>query len=592
MINLFWSGLLTMLLLSGCGSNGTPTRHNDFIPLTSIEIVAESPAIEVSKTIAALTSTKLKVTGNYSNLFTRDITDQVVWSSNTPAVAEFITPVNPNRVTGHVPGSAALIATVGGVSGSYVLTVSSATVSSMTVTPATASAPTVPKGRTKQFSVSGLFSDNTTQDLTFDAAWTSDAIASVTVSDVTDSKGLATGVGIGSANIKATFNTQSDSSHLTVTEAVVQSITISPANPSVLSLSTTGNFTATGIYSDGTINNITDQVSWSSFRSDIATIPPTAAITGVPATTKLQGTTLISATPLSSLPSDPGISGTTNLKVTGGNLSRIEMSTANISPANGIMTLVKGTVARITATGFFSNGASRDITGVVAWATADSNLATITQPGGNLAWLNAIAETPGTTISFDNLPTTPNLIITALVPQSLVITPTTQNLIAGISTRYTAIATFSDGSTKDVTSSSTWISDGPAIAEVDNTTELIKGRVRGVSAGTTTIRATYGDVSVAAPSVAVTVTAPILQTPVISIPSTVPPGMQVKITATANGQNVTEDTVWEWETNKPFVVIFADSSSQPGQVVGVDSGTATLKATFGGKTATATVTVP
>jgi len=73
------------------------------------------------------------------------------------------------------------------------------------------------------------------------------------------------------------------------------------------------------------------------------------------------------------------------------------------------------------------------------------------------------------------------------------------------------------------------------------------------------------------------------------------PGNQVKFIATAaysdgSTKDVTEDTVWSIDNS--FVAILADSQNQPGQVVGVDSGSATLTASFGGKTQTVTITVP
>ena len=132
--------------------------------LTSIEIV---PA---SSTIAAGTSTRLTVIGTYSGQFTRDVTDQAVWSSDNTAVAGFVTASNPNRVSGIAPGSAILKATVGGISNTSTLTVSNATIQAITITPA---APTIAKGLSTQLAASGTFSDGTAQDLTFDAAWTS-----------------------------------------------------------------------------------------------------------------------------------------------------------------------------------------------------------------------------------------------------------------------------------------------------------------------------------------------------------------------------------------------------------------------------------
>jgi hypothetical protein len=53
--------------------------------------------------------------------------------------------------------------------------------------------------------------------------------------------------------------------------------------------------------------------------------------------------------------------------------------------------------------------------------------------------------------------------------------------------------------------------------------------------------------------------------------------------------DVTENTAWSIDTVN--VAILADSVNQSGQVVGVDSGSATLTAVFGGKTQTAKITV-
>jgi hypothetical protein len=236
MVNLLWSGFFTMLLLSGCGWDGTPTRNNDFTPLTSIEIVAVSPAIAVSHAIAMGTSTTLSVKGNYSGMFTRDITDQAVWSSDAQAVAT----ASQDRVTGHVPGTATLTATVGSVSATFNLTVSPATVTALTITPAS---PTIAKGLSTHFAVNGTFTDLTAQDLTFDAVWASSAPNVATVSNDAGSKGFAQAIAAGTATISATFDDVSATALLTVTEPVLKSIALSPANPTFLTLST-GSFKA------------------------------------------------------------------------------------------------------------------------------------------------------------------------------------------------------------------------------------------------------------------------------------------------------------------------------------------------------------
>lgn len=574
MFRLICSGVVLLLLLTGCSSE-SPTRPNDFTPLTSIQIVPADQAIAASRSIAAHTSTKLTVIGDYSGLFPRDITDQAVWSSDAPAVAAFVTPGFPSRVTGLAPGSAVLTATVGGVSTTFTLTVTSATATALTVTPA---AQTLPKGLTAQFAATGTFSDGTTQDITFDADWGSSAPGVATVGNVAGSKGLAQGVAAGTATIGATFGAASNTALLTVTEVVLQSIAVAPANPSILSLST-GKFTATGTYSDGTTADITGQATWSSSQPGFATIAAGGA-----ATTVAPGTTSISATL-------NGVTGATNLKVTGGSLTGITVKLA--TPR-----LVKGTVAPISAIGSFNNGSSRDITGAVGWSVANTTVASVSTPGGNVAFLSADAASPAPTTvkaAFGTVIATTNLTVAAPLVQSLAISPASLDLAAGSTGRLTATATFSDGTTQDVTDSADWSSNAAATATVDNT-GLAKGRVHGVAAGLTTISASFGGRTVTTPATVTVRTRTLATLTVTNFPAlTVGPGNQVSFTATATyadgtTQDVTEATTWT--LGNPNVAILADSVNQPGQIVGVDAGSTPLTASFGGKTQTVTITVP
>ena len=591
MTKLLWSGFIILALLSGCGWNGTPTRINDFVPLTSISISANY------STIAAQTSAKLTATGSYSGLFTRDITDQVTWTSSDVGVAAFNTAI-PSRVTGVAQGAATLTARVGNVvSTPFTLTVSAATLSSVTITPAPLS---IAKGLTRQFTANGTFTGGADQDITFDVTWASSVPAVAAVSDAADSKGFAKSLTVGSTTISATLGNKSDSTLLTVTAPVLQSITVLPANPSILTLSAK-KFTASGTYSDGTTSDITSQVAWDSSNTNIATI----TASGGTATTLSQGTTTIKAA-LGS------VSGTTALKTTGGDLN-VNGITINLATA----TLVNGTTQRITATGIFSNGSSRDITGAIEWTSPNTNIATVTPADGHPAWLNALAVTPAgapITITAKSGSKTATTTLTVIAPllQSIEISTTspeltTGPLTAGTSARLSAIATFNNNGatvTQNVTPLCTWTSDDPGIASVENG-GLAAGRVTGVATGTTRISATFtnNNITRSAPVPAsVTVLSRNLQNLTISpVTSTITAGNPASYTATANysdgiTKNVTEDTTWSWLVDKANVAILIDSVNQPGQVLGVDSGSATLTANFGNKTpvqnATITVSVP
>jgi len=564
MPRLFCLWVAILVLASGCSSE-TPTRHNDFAPLTSITISAKA-----GPSIAVNTSTTLTVIGNFSGEFSRDITDQAVWSSGAPTVAGFVTAGSPNRVSGLAPGTAVLTATVGGVSATFDLTVTSATATALTVTPA---ATTIAAGLTAQLTATGTFSDGTTQDVTFDATWTSSDPAVATVS-----KGLVQGLAVGTATITASFEgAPPAAAQLTVTEVALQSITVTPGNPSILSVSAT-QFTAIGHFSDGTTPDITSQVAWTSSQAGIATISA-----GGLATTLSPGTAIISATL-------NGVSGASSLNVTGGALTGITLSPTNPQ-------LVAGTVGRITATGSFNNGSSRDITGAVGWGVANTVVATVTTPGGNAALLNALASgSTNVTATFGAETGRTTLTVAAPLPTSLVISPTTLNLAVGTSARFTATATFSNGTSQDVTASTSWTSGVPATAPVDDSPALAKGRVHGaaVTAGSVTITATFGGRTDTAQVTARSRTlATLTVSPATAI--TLASGNQTSFTATAaysdgTRQDVTEDATWTIDTAN--VAILADSVNQPGQVVAVNSGTATLTASFDGKTQSVTIKVP
>jgi hypothetical protein len=132
------------------------------------------------------------------------------------------------------------------------LTVTAATLLSIEVTPATAS---VANGQTQQFTATGLYTDNTTQDLTTQVTWASSNDAVATVSNAAGSNGLATTTGLGNATVSATSGSVTGDAALTVTAATLVSIDVSPASASVAN-GVTQQFTATGVFSDSSTQDL------------------------------------------------------------------------------------------------------------------------------------------------------------------------------------------------------------------------------------------------------------------------------------------------------------------------------------------------
>jgi uncharacterized protein YjdB len=158
------------------------------------------------------------------------------------------------------------------------LTVNSATVTlqSISVTP---TSPSINTSQTQQFTATGTYSDGSTKNITTTVTWASSNTA---VASVGATPGLATGVSAGTTQITATLGgVVSPSATLTVNPISLQSIAVSPANPSIPP-SQTQQFTATGTYSDGSSKDISATVTWNSSNGNVATIGPTTGLaTGV-----------------------------------------------------------------------------------------------------------------------------------------------------------------------------------------------------------------------------------------------------------------------------------------------------------------------
>src|SRR5450631_2846279 len=118
-------------------------------------------------------------------------------------------------------------------------------------------------GMTQQFTAIGTFSDNTTQDLTAAATWSSSAASVATISNSAGSNGKATSVAAGTTTITAVSGGRSAFTALTVSAATLVSIAVTPPNPSIV-LGLVQQFSATGTFSDSTVLDLTASAVWSS----------------------------------------------------------------------------------------------------------------------------------------------------------------------------------------------------------------------------------------------------------------------------------------------------------------------------------------
>jgi hypothetical protein len=204
---------------------------------------------------------------------------------------------------------------------------------SITVTPTT---PSIPNGLTQQFAATGTFSDMSTVDLTKSVSWTS---GTPVVATVGATSGLGTSVGVGSTVITATFGSLSGAAMLSVTPAIIESISITP-NPAKSGVGLSQPFTATGTFSDATTANVTSISSWTSSGPSIATVDPTSGI----ATGVALGSTTIAATIGTVSSTAPLSIITTSWFATGSLLTARDSQTATLLPS-GLVVVAGGATA-------------------------------------------------------------------------------------------------------------------------------------------------------------------------------------------------------------------------------------------------------
>lgn len=538
-------------LLAGC-SSGSPT----------LKSIAVTPA---TATVAAGLPQAFTALGTYSNSTTKDLTATATWASSDTTVAT----IAGGSATTLKQGSTTISATMNGVAGNAALTVTAPVLESIAVTPANAS---VPVGTLTQFTATGTYSDKSTLDLTSTATWTSSNTTVATIA----AGGLATALTINATpiTITATSGTVSGNTGLTVAAATLTSIVIvTPSGPPpdtvTIANGTTYQFTALGLYNDGSKHNITSQVTWGSSNTAAAAF---GAITGR-ALSVNPGQTTITAT-LGSL------SGTATLVVTDATIQSIAVgpSSTTIAPL---------TTQTFAAIGTFSDGTTQNITHDVVWASNNA-VATISNTAGSIGVATGVAPGGATaTISatFGGMSGSAPLIVSSATLQSITVTPASAGLAVNSNLALQAVGSFSDNSTQHIETVATWSSSAPTVVAVNGNIAT------GESSGSAAITCQLGGVTSNAANLTVGTFTAITITPGNG---TVAAGTSINLVATGTLTNGTKQDITNsvlWTSSNPSVATISNASGSYGSAAGVAPGTVTVIAAFAGQVGVASLTV-
>ncbi len=312
--------------------------------LASITLTANQPSLPLGE------SEQITATGNFSDGSTQDLTQTAAWTSSGPGVAS-VTPVGLVAALG--VGSCTVSATSGSITGSANLAVTPAVVVSLSIVPSTVS---ISMGTTRQLHATATFSDGTIQDVTTSATWTSTPPTLATVNP----QGSVSGVGKGSAQVSAAYQGFTATTAVNVGPPALLSITVSP-NSSSLPLGESEQLTATGNYSDGSVQNLTATASWSSSTAHTSVSSSGSVLAHA------TGSATITAT-------SGGISGTASISVTPAIVTAVNLLPTPVS------ILVNGS-RQMQAIATLSDGTMQDVTASANWSSLQPGIATVNGTG-------------------------------------------------------------------------------------------------------------------------------------------------------------------------------------------------------------------
>jgi hypothetical protein len=403
---------------------------------------------------------------------------------------------------------------------------------------------TLQQGDTAALTATAVFTDGTTSNVTVGTDWKSDNTEIATVYN-----GTISGKAEGSVTVVATYKDKVQSVQVHVTKKV-KALTTSVQNLSLRS-SGTGQIELTATYSDNTTAQVSGDADWSSDNQKVATV-----VNGL-VTAQGAGTANIKA-----------VYGqqTVTIAVQVEQVKRLDASSTEVS------LLLKDT-EQIKLTATFPDGKVQDVTESAEWSSSNAAVAdvlkgVITGYSAGKATITGKYGTMSATISVD-------------VDQTNKLKASESNIFLRLdeSKKVQVSAVYPDGTVSDVTDKAQWVSSDEKVATVN------KGTIMAIGVGSATVTAQYGDKTVSVKTDVETSRYLDLSEDKLSL--NVKESKKLKLTATyvtGTEEDITGKAEWK-SSNEDIAFV------SKGEVTGYKTGEATITASYGGKTVTATVSV-
>jgi hypothetical protein len=529
--------------------------------LVSLVVTMDRPVV------APRTDVACSAVGFFTDGSHADLSSLVAWTSSEPSVVSVsAAPGNVGALTVLGPGTARLHASYQKLSGYSDLSVTSAVLAGLVISPLT---PYVSVGTRAGLRATGLFSDGTAQPVTGSVQWT--VLDPSLAFFSSPPPGIVEGFAAGSTSAQAQAGPLTATAPLTVSDAPLVALEVAPALPDTLGIGGAASFTAWSTFGDQGVLDLSGQATWSTSAPAVVAVAPGSGF---------------------GLALDAGVA---DVEAVFGPMSAA--STQVVVPATPTALLVwpptaaltVGLPAAVSAERVLADGTVEDATFAAGWiSSCPTHVAVATgDRGGSLVIRSAATCTA--TASLGALSGETTLAASARSIQRLEVAP--GRLAVGPGGRFalTATAVFDDGSLQDVTALAAWTSSSSDVVVAGDGPEAGQGLA--TDGGTAQLGATFGG---AAANAAVTVApdVPWLEVwpPLVQLHAgTERPLRTTVVWPHGDALDVTPWTVFA--SSDVTVARLSNASGRRGRLAGLQPGSAALTAVFDSLAASASTTV-
>jgi len=406
--------------------------------LQSIEILAEATEAPEGTNIQFLAQ------GTYSDGSKRDLTTQAQWSVSDGARASIDS--DNGLLSAITRGPTLVNVSKEGISASTNVLINEASLIELNVLPASLS---IAAGSDFEVSVIGIFSNNTTVDLTEQAQW---QVLDENLARFDANSFTFEALNAGDTELIASVLGAQARASLNIIDTRLVQIVISELDTLTLPSFQSRTFQATGIFADGSTQDISNQVTWLSSNEDSLIISNAEQNKGFARTLNV-GAAEISAVL-------KGVRSSATIEIIEAELIHLEIKLEDEQ-------LSSGSISSISVWGTFSNGSRLDLSSEVTFSASESRIV-------NLQFANAgliRARNQGSVVisaTLSSVVAIAELTVSDALLESITIEAAYPTLPVGFNMQLKAVGRFSDGSERDISDEVVWQVDNAQRATISN----------------------------------------------------------------------------------------------------------------------------